>query len=179
MNEYYTYAYLREDGTPYYIGKGKGGRINYAYGHRINLPPKERRIFLKKNLTEEEALNHEEYIISVLGRKDLGTGILQNLSSGGLSNSGWNHSDDAKRRIGDAQRNPSEDTRRRKGIASSQKTMSDTAKQSIAEYARNRPAHVLKKMSESHKGVKFSEERKQKMREAQQRRRERERLHGN
>lgn len=48
--EYYTYAYLREDGTPYYIGKGKAGRITNNL-HRIAIPKeKERIIYLKKNL---------------------------------------------------------------------------------------------------------------------------------
>jgi hypothetical protein len=48
MNFYYTYAYLREDGTPYYIGKGKGNRIK-SKQRNIN-PPKNnsRIIFLKK-----------------------------------------------------------------------------------------------------------------------------------
>ncbi len=48
MNNYYTYAYLREDGTPYYIGKGKSGRINSSL-HTIHLPTeKERIIYLKQ-----------------------------------------------------------------------------------------------------------------------------------
>jgi hypothetical protein len=80
---YYTYAYLREDGTPYYIGKGKGNRIHSKNGRVFLPPPKERRIYLKQNLTEEEAFKHEVYVISILGRKDLGTGILQNKSNEG------------------------------------------------------------------------------------------------
>ena len=84
---YYTYAYLREDKTPYYIGKGKGKRIYST--NRIYKPPTDesRIIFLKQNLTEEEAFKHEIYMIAVFGRKDNGTGILRNLTDGGEGSS--------------------------------------------------------------------------------------------
>jgi hypothetical protein len=82
MKEYYTYAYLRENRTPYYIGKGSGRRA-YSLNHRINIPPKDRILILKKFANESDALKHEMYMIAVFGRKDLGTGILQNLSDGG------------------------------------------------------------------------------------------------
>jgi len=81
-NRFYTYAYLREDGTPYYIGKGKGRRA-YSKNHSVFVPPEERILFLKKNLLEEDAYQHEAYMISVFGRKDLGTGILHNKTNGG------------------------------------------------------------------------------------------------
>ena len=82
--EYYTYAYLREDGTPYYIGKGKGYRCNYGTGKNCN-PPKDRSriIKLKQNLTEEEAFKHEIYMIALFGKKCDGSGILMNIADGG------------------------------------------------------------------------------------------------
>ena len=88
-NDFYTYAYLRENGTPYYIGKGRGYRAFYKHKQLVRQPPAERILFLKKNLTEEEAFRHEIYMIAVLGRKDLGTGILRNLTDGGEGTSGW------------------------------------------------------------------------------------------
>ena len=86
LNNYYTYAWLREDGRPYYIGKGTGKRAYTGRGRKGNRqPPKDRSrvLILKRNLTEEEAFKHEIYMISVLGRKDIGTGILINLTDGG------------------------------------------------------------------------------------------------
>ena len=79
---YYTYAYLREDGTPYYIGKGKGRRSHQKH-NGFYPPSKERILLLKQNLTEDEAFRHEVYMISIFGRKDLGNGILYNKTDGG------------------------------------------------------------------------------------------------
>jgi hypothetical protein len=98
--EYYTYAYLREDGTPYYIGKGKGRRL-LKKGKGEVKPPKDksRVIKLKQNLTEEEAFKHEIYMIFLFGRKDLGTGILRNKTDGGDGTSGFLFTKEMKEKI--------------------------------------------------------------------------------
>ena len=46
MHIYYVYAYLRKDGTPYYIGKGKGRRA-WDKDHKVKVPPKERIVFVE------------------------------------------------------------------------------------------------------------------------------------
>ena len=99
-NRFYTYAYLREDRTPYYIGKGCKNRINDDRGKPCKKPKDNSRIiFLKQNITEEEAFKHEKYMIAVFGRKDLGTGILRNKSDGGDGASGAVRSKETRMKI--------------------------------------------------------------------------------
>ena len=97
---FYTYAYLREDRTPYYIGKGQTRRLYQKGGKPCGVPKDKSRIIkLKQNLTEEEAFKHEIYMIAIFGRKDLGTGILYNKTDGGDGASGSIHTEETKRKL--------------------------------------------------------------------------------
>jgi len=87
---FYVYAYLREDMTPYYVGKGKDGRA-WHHNNRSDIKPprdKTRIVVLWHDLDEEFALEMEVLLIATYGRKDKGTGILRNGTDGGEGVSG-------------------------------------------------------------------------------------------
>lgn len=107
QNIYYVYLYVKPDGTVFYVGKGKEDR--YLHHLQEAKKPKSkdknklkistiRKIlkqglepdirFIDKNLSEEQAFELEEFLISEIGRIDLGTGTLTNLTNGGEGSSG-------------------------------------------------------------------------------------------
>jgi len=92
---YYTYAYLRLDGTPYYIGKGRGKRA-YSDNHRIGLPSPDRIKILDYFDVEEDAINEEIRLIKHYGRKDKGNGILRNQTWGGDGSSQYLTEEEAR-----------------------------------------------------------------------------------
>lgn len=100
MNDFYTYAFVSDRGTPYYIGKGRGNRWHHKRKNSRCRRPNDfsKIIKLKENLTEEEALRHETYLIAVLGRVEEG-GPLYNITAGGQGTSGYKHSETTRAKL--------------------------------------------------------------------------------
>jgi hypothetical protein len=170
-HDYYTYAYLREDGTPYYIGKGRLNRAFRPYKRRGAQMPKDRNriLILKRNLTEEEAFRHEVYMIAVLGRIDTGTGILRNLTNGGEGPSGLKLSEESKQKMR-GPRGPIHTLESKAKIAESRKgkprseSVKGQIRNTLTGYKHTEEAKL--NMSKAGQGRKMSEETKQKIREA-------------
>jgi hypothetical protein len=165
---YYVYAYLRTSNlTPYYVGKGK---LDRAWRHHSVVIPKDqdRIVILEENLTEVGSIAIERRLIRWYGRKDNGTGILYNRTDGGEGTSGWTPSEETRKKIGEANRNPSPETRSK--MSSSRKARpvaSAETRKKLSQAGRGRITSddTRAKISVRLKGHGFSEETIQKIRQ--------------
>jgi hypothetical protein len=160
---FYTYAYLREDRTPYYIGKGEGRRLYKKSKGEVGKPKdKSRIIFLKQNLTEQKAFKHEIYMIAVFGRKDLGTGILRNKTNGGDGGSGLVISEYHRKCIIKANkgRKVSDETRKKLRESQIGRKLSEKTKSKIGKIHRGKKLseETKNKISNALKGREVSDE---------------------
>jgi hypothetical protein len=142
MKTFYTYLWLREDGTPYYVGKGSGERAFISDNHNVPCPP-ELNILIQEFSSETEAYEAEEFLIAYYGRKDLGTGCLRNLTDGGIGGLSRVFTDEHRQRLSESF-----------GEAS-QKHLS---KLHAARIGQSYSAEICQRMSEGRKGMVFSDE---------------------
>lgn len=94
---YYVYAYIREDGTAYYIGKGSDNRA-YAKHRFVSVPTKDRIKIIEDNLSEYDAFLLEKSLILSFGLKSKG-GLLHNRTAGGEGPTGYKHTEETKQRM--------------------------------------------------------------------------------
>lgn len=144
-NTFYTYLYLREEGTPYYVGKGTKSRAYVKQGHAAPPPPRHR-ILVQEFPDENSAFAAEKFLIEFYGRKDLGTGCLRNLTDGGEGSSGCKtqvgkkNSEETRKKISESNkgRTVTKETREKLRVALTGRFMSKETRKKIGEAAKSR-----------------------------------------
>lgn len=114
--QFYSYLWVQEDETPYYVGKGSGDRAYRKSGHRVFPPVDKARIFIFPQESERDAFESEIALIALFGRKNKGTGCLENHTDGGEKPPSWKgkkRGAEFSRRLGERSRgvHPSEATK--------------------------------------------------------------------
>lgn len=152
MNDFYVYAWLRPNGEPFYVGKGKGDRDTRAKSHNpyfMNVIAKTSRdgaavkvVRWQEVLSEEDALALEIAYIRLFGRRNIRTGVLVNMTDGGDGASGAIMSDETLRRMRAVQSNRTPET---------------LAKMSAWQVGKPKSARHRSALSAAHKGKPLSQ----------------------
>ena len=106
-NEFYIYIWYRKDnGIPFYVGKGKGARYRQLVNRNkyfLNVYKKHGGFSKKiiKGLTESEALEKEISTIREYRKKY----ILTNITDGGEGISGMHHTNETKKKLSELSKN--------------------------------------------------------------------------
>jgi hypothetical protein len=148
--KYLVYGHYDDAGICFYVGIGNKKRPygfsirsgfwkNYVKKHCVSGKPEVK--IWHQNLTWEQAQEHEKFWISIYGRRDLGTGVLVNLTDGG-----------------EGVANPSEETR--------QKISEANKGEKNPQYGKTHTKEHCKKISEANKGKPKSDEHRQKISQA-------------
>lgn len=157
---FYVYEIQYSDGTPFYVGKGKGDRYNKSLKMcknkwKHNIINKIRKNgdeplvkIIADNLIESVAFKFEISLIAYYGRRDLGTGILVNMTDGGEGVSGIVRSNETKQKMSDVHKGKkhSEETRRKMSENSKGRIFSKSHKNnlSISKMKENNPNYGKK-----------------------------------
>ena len=153
--DYYVYEYLRTDNTPYYIGKGRKNRAFTKQGHTVPLPSKDRIRFVAENLSADDAKNLEIELISKYGRKDIGTGILRNMTDGGEGSPGRVATPEQRRKLKEAREKQitTEETREKMRQAHTGRIHSNETKQRMSESAvgKKKSLETIQRIKEARK----------------------------
>lgn len=148
---YYVYVIFHKNGHPVYVGKGKGRRAEHhaKFSHSRHLKNLYKKygdlplVKIRENLSEKEACETEIAFISAIGRRDLGTGPLVNLSNGGEGLSGHIKSKETREKISKAHKgrvkSPEECRRISAGLKGKKRSPESCAKQSKTMMGRPAP----------------------------------------